>query len=436
MATTHLGIFPRPKEVDCPQCGSSIRLYISKDSEFCVCDFCHSFLQFGLGQAKKIRNISPNQFKRAIPLGAEGILMDIPFKVVGYMERKEKDSDYSWVEYVLYNDAKGYAMLSECQGHWNFILGKNFIPELEKSKDYSNSVRSMGGNYRLYHKYFPVTTAASGEFDWNILAENINTYEFISPPYILIKESKIGAKKKDREYYKGQYMEPEVIAKAFSADLNGFLPKSGIISNQPSAAFNDLMWSFRFTLAMTLALLFIALLTNQIKPVQTLYEDTFGLTYEPTKGPFEFKPIMTSSFELKNVSAFLEVNIRSEVQNNWLETTIVLVNDATNQTWEVTKGVERYSGVEDGESWEEGNPEAEVLLSEIPKGKYHFNLYPASGDPLRDILSIRVSANGILWRNVGVCVAILFLIPLINYFRMIIFEKKRWSLSDYSPYEN
>lgn len=435
MATTSLGSFPQPEELECPSCKGVIKLYDPRGSEYCVCDHCHSFLQFVNEKPLVIKVLAANALSPVIPLGTAGTLKDISFKVIGYMERKEKDTDYHWAEYVLYNHEKGYATLSEFDGHWNLIFGENFLPELETVKDYSTAVNYLGTNYKLYHKYTPHTTGASGEFDWNVLAGDINTAEFIAPPFIIAKESTFGSKKKQHEYYRGEYMEPETIAAAFSLDSNLFYAKNGIISNQPSAAYGDLIWSFRFTMYMALAMMIAALMVEFIKPAQILFEDSFSLTYDPDKGPYEFKPLMTPSFEVKDASSFLEIGIRSEVQNNWLETTIVLVNEATNQTWEVTKGVEHYSGIEDGERWTEGETTAKVLLSEIAGGKYHFNIYPASGDPARDSLGLRVTANGTLWRNVFVSLLLIFLFPLINYFRMAAFEKKRWSYSDYSPFD-
>ena len=140
-------------------------------------------------------------------------------------------------------------------------------------------------------------------------------------------------------------------------------------------------------------------------------DQVFDITYDSAKGGFEFKPFVTPSFNVSDASSSMEIELMSDVSNNWLETTTVLVNEKTNQTWEVTEGVEYYQGVEDGERWTEGSTTTDVLLSEIPQGRYHLNVYPASGNPLSNRLNIKVTVNGTLWRNLICCTLLLAVIP-------------------------
>jgi hypothetical protein len=176
---------------------------------------------------------------------------------------------------------------------------------------------------------------------------------------------------------------------------------------------------------------FIASFTN---PAYQVMDNAYQIVSDSTKVN-EFKPFITPSFELKNVSSSLEFSVTSDVDNNWMETTIVLVNEKDNQSWEVTKSIEYYHGYEDGESWTEGSREAEVLLSSIPAGKYHLNIYPAAGDTALKSVRIGITANPVIWRNVWVTLLLLCLYPLYTWFRMRMYEKKRWMNSDFSPYE-
>ncbi|MNK20214.1 hypothetical protein D3C87_384500 [compost metagenome] len=436
MATTSITSFPVPEKFDCPQCGSGITLYDPAGSEFCVCRFCQSYIQFVDEIPQKIKTLSPLELKPVIPLGTEGILQDISFKVIGYMEKDEGNKAYlGWREYVLYNYEIGYAILSEYNGHWNLLFDKAHLPNLEKVVFGNGYVEYDGYEYKLFHKYTPKLISLLGEFDWDVVKERVKTSEFIAPPYIIARETNIGTKTKDVNYYLGEYLEPEVIAEAFKLDITLFPAKVDIISNQPSKAYDNWKWSLHTTLYLILALLLIELFVVWKKPEQVLVDSVYNLTYDPDKGINEFKPFVSSAFKVEDDSSPLEIGISSGLNNSWLETTIVLVNEATNQTWEVTKGFEYYQGVEAGESWSEGETSAEVLLSEIPKGKYHLNIYTASGDPMRDALSIKVVSNVTLWRNLLICILVLSLFPAYTYLRMRNFEKRRWSNSDYSPFE-
>jgi len=436
MATISITSFPESEKISCPNCNSAFTLYDPEGSEFCICGFCHTYIQFVDEVPKEVKTLGPSQLKPAIPLGTEGILQDLSFKVIGYMEKDEGNSAYpGWREYVLYNYEKGYVILSEYNGHWNIIFDKAFLPKLEKVLYGNDYVLYDDVEYKLFHKYKPRVLSLAGEFDWDVLKERVNTAEYIAPPYIIAREAGFGVKAKNINYYRGEYLEPAVIANAFNLDFASFPAKVDLISNQPSKAYSDWKWSLYTTLYLILALLLIELFVVWTKPEQVLVDSVYNLTYDPEKGINEFKPFVTSAFNVNDNSSPLEIEISSGVNNNWLETTMVLVNEASNQTWEVTKGFEYYEGVEQDERWTEGETSAKVLLSEIPKGKYHLNIYPASGDPARNALAVKVVSNVTLWRNLLVCLLVLCLLPAYTYLRMRNFEKRRWSNSNYSPFE-
>ena len=436
MATISMTCFPTPEKITCQHCNSVITLYDPAGSEFCVCGFCHTYIQFVDEVPKEIKTLNPPQLKPTIPLGTEGTLQDIPFKVIGYMEKDEGNSAYAgWREYLLYNYEKGYALLSEYNGHWNLIFDKTYLPKLEKVLYGNDYVMYDDVEYKLFHKYKPRVLSLMGEFDWDVLKERIRTAEFIAPPYIIAREAGLGANHKDISYYRGEYLEEGIIADAFNLDLASFPTKVDLISNQPSKAYSNWKWSLQTSLAVILALLLIELFVVWIKSEQVLVDSVYNLTYDPEKGINEFKPFVTSAFNVEDDSSPLEIGISSAVNNNWLETTIVLVNEASNQSWEVTKGFEYYEGIDAGERWTEGETSAEVLLSEIPKGRYHLNIYPASGDSMRNVLAVKVVGNVTLWRNLLVCLLVLSIFPAYSYIRMRNFEKRRWSNSDYSPFE-
>ncbi|SMD06805.1 DUF4178 domain-containing protein [Pedobacter africanus] len=434
MATTALTSFPEKELAECPECQAGITLYDPAGSEFCTCTSCKSYIQFVNEQPKKIKATKGPLLPPVIPLGTLGALKDIPFKVIAYIERDEDNVNYAWREYVLYNYEKGYAMLSEYDGHWNLIFGKNFLPGLEKPLDGNDYIMYQDVEYKLFHKYAPRTTFVTGEFDWDVLKEQMNVREYIAPPYILIKEQARFDKEKD--YYQGEYLEPKVIAAAFGLDVNLFPSKTGVLANQPSKAYHDWKWSLMVGLYLILGVMVIQFFIAFLKPEQVIFDENLELTYTPDKGLNEFKPVMSPSFELRDAASALDMTISSDVSNSWLEATVVLVNEATNQTWEVTKGVEYYEGIEDGERWSEGEKSAEIVVSGIPRGKYHMNIYPAAGSPASNMMSIKVTTNTILWRNIFVALAVLCLIPVVNLIRMSMFERKRWENSEYSPYHS
>ena len=435
MATINLKSFPYSEDVTCPKCKNGITLYDPEGSEYCVCTSCNSFIRFIANDTPVIQKIAPPiKQQPVLKLGSAGVFNGYNFKVIGYIEKKEKDASYAWREYILYNYEKGYANFAEYDGHWTFVAGKEFHPNLDKLTARNWEFISYEENeYNLFNKYTAITTALMGEFDWDVLFEWAKTSEFVAPPNIIYKEQdKPGTSSAD--FYLGHYVEPAEIADAFKTDVKLFPEKIGIGANQPSVHAKRWFSVYKLTPLLVVLVAVIGFISLYVNPQHMVLDNDFNIVNDSTKVN-EFKPFITPSFELKNSSSALDFLIKSEIDNNWLEATVVLVNEKDNQSWEVTESIEYYHGYEDGESWTEGSQEAEVLLSGIPGGKYHLNIYPASGDISNKNIHVSINANPVVWRNVWVTILLLCLYPLYAWYRMRNYEKRRWMNSDYSPYE-
>jgi len=435
MATTNLKAFPYAEDVTCPKCKHQITLYDPEGSEFCVCDSCHSFIRFVANDTPVIQKQAPKMKQQPVlKPGSVGLFDGHSFKVIAYIEKKEKDASYAWREYILYNYQKGYANFAEYDGHWNFIAGKEFYPELEKLANRNwGFINYEDNEYNVFNKYTAVITALTGEFDWDLLADKTKTTEFVAPPQIIYKEQD-KQDTKTADFYLGRYVKPAEVADAFKVDIKLFPERIGIGANEPSVHAKRWFAASRLTPVLILLVAILGFIIASVNPEYQVLDADYAIVNDSTKAN-EFKPFITPSFDLKNATSSLNFQIRSAIDNNWLEATVVLVNEKNNQSWEVTESIEYYHGYEDGENWTEGSQEAEVLLSAIPAGKYHLNIYPASGDISNKTIHINIMANPVLWRNFWVTILLLCLYPLYTWWRMRNYEKKRWMNSDYSPYE-
>jgi hypothetical protein len=120
--------------------------------------------------------------------------------------------------------------------------------------------------------------------------------------------------------------------------------------------------------------------------------------------------------------------------NHWLEVTGSLVNEETGRGYEFTRSLEYYEGVEDGESWLEGSRSASAVLSGVPAGSYHLNLYPSAepGTP-GTTLHLDIVQEGSLWSNFGLVLLVLLSVPLYQWWRYNAFETSRWENSNFGP---
>jgi len=449
MASVKLSAFPEPETFDCPHCHELIKLHDPDGSDFCVCRQCNSYIRFINNTFPKVQKQAPKaQNQPLIPIGTEGIFREHKFKVIAYFERKEKGTKYCWQEFLLYNFEKGYATLAVFDGHWNFVIDKGWEPTLRSAYSDSGSASCDGVDYRVFNKYTPVTIGVAGEFDWDVLEDSPKTNEYIAPPYILYRETG-SAGTKYSQYYLGEYIEADEIAQAFNIDIKNFPEKIGIGASQLSPFAEKFTAVIKVAILSILAVIGLHMLIKTMRPERILLNSNFDIQFvdshprhdsisafsPTTPSSYDFKPFVTSSFEQPDENAALDIKISSYVDNNWLETSIILVNEKTNATWEITKGIEYYHGYEDGEYWTEGSINADITLTEIPKGKYHLNIYPASGNADSKAMLISVVSNITLFKNIFLAIALICLYPIYCWLRISNFERKRWMNSDYSPYE-
>lgn len=426
--------FPQTEQISCPRCKHSFTLHHPQDSEFAMCSACNSFLQFDSNDQPVVQ-LTSSEVKTTpiLTSGTTGHFKGYDFKVLSYLEKKETQTQYAWREYVLYNYEKGYATLSEYDGHWTFVGGENFYPDLKELTAEGRSIRYQDLRFDVFNKYATKTTAVLGEFDSNVIYESVKTAEFVNAPNIIYKETT--KHQQTPQYYLGIYVDPKEIASAFQIDQAYFPRRIGIGANQPSIYAKHWISICKISFLSVLAVAAIGYFVSSYKPTSDILSNYYVITSDSTRVN-EFKPFKTEPFTLKGNSSALQFNMTAPVENDWLEATVVLVNDDDNQSWEVTKSIEYYHGYEDGERWTEGSQQAEVLLSSIPAGNYHLNIYPAAGSSTDQTLSLRVKANPVIWRNIWVTILLLCLFPLYVGLRMRDFEKRRWMNSDYSPFDS
>jgi len=460
-ATVNLRSFPFTKQLNCPHCKQDVTVYDQYGSEYVVCGSCQSYCKIiATEHLQAQQTVAPIKWIPVLPLGTEGTLMGNAYKVIAYMEKKESGTDYEWSEYMLYSYIKGYAFLAEYNGHWSFIAGKQQYPEVDTATYNTGEAELNGVKYKQYNRYTPVITALIGEFDWDAYHEHVTTREFISPPYILVREVN-KSRQLDSDWYFGEYLEPEEIAAAFNIPLNTFPDMVDIGANQPNPykkRWLGALWVSGVAAALVIA---FQIILSFVKPEQLIVDKTVPLSLPPvalkdsikrdslartdsatlaaalpvTNGNFEYQPLRTSSFTIYNGPAPLKVELYAPADNNWFEATVELVNEADNQSWDVSKEIEYYHGYEDGESWSEGSTAESVTIEDVPKGKYHLNIYPYAGTTTFNSMNIKVTANVMLWQNFIITILLLCIIPLLFWFLTRRYEVNRWMFSDYSPYK-
>lgn len=473
---------PPPTTVPCPQCATQVPCYDPAGSRYFGCATCRTYFQAVPGQAGTTHRV--DGFRQALapgprlPLGATAMLGGYPCRVTGYQVRTEEaDKSAKWAEYQLRpaeplpgaEPADHPLQLAEYHGHWLLIRRTAAHPTTTGTKAFRERTwrdATADHTYRLWHRYQPVVSEAQGEFDWNILEdEQLLITEFISPPYMLVSEHRA---QQPPTWYRAEYLEPAQVAAAFGLDPDHLPDHYDVGAAQP----NPVAAGHLVRLAATLVLLLLGLqwllarpevhMGQQFNlpdtpaaqaPLPTVPEGPVPVPYDslPAAGapataaapapaatttpPPAYSQMLVSDPIVVTAPAVLTVDLHIPgLTNHWVEVTASLVNEQTGRGYEFTRSLEYYEGVEGGESWSEGSRSASAVLSQVPPGRYHLNLYP-SAEPgtAGTTLTVAVEQSTAPYSNFWLVLLVLLSVPLLQWWRYSSFETERWENSNFGP---
>lgn len=407
----------------CPQCkkahiprGKSLTLAMT-------CTDCNTYFSTGKWSDTVLKFKVKSE--PALPIGGRGKLNGDVYEVMGFVQKYVKQYRFYWREYVLFNPAKGVAYLSESSGHWNFVVPHKEDPQGQQS---GWEFQFEGLTYRLYQKFTADVIYARGEFFNDIFDVTLNArnHEYISPPYFLSSESDNQAYR----WFKGEYINQADVASAFNLTTNKLPKKEGRGYTQPFI--NSFTKETLITVSVLLALLLVALqlLFHNTASDKIIYQQSFnGNTLKEGQ-----KMFVTPAFEVEGGTKSLVVNVSAPISNDWFFGDFVLVDEKNQTEYEFSKEIEYYFGSEGGESWTEGSKEGEAFLSQIPAGRYHLNIYPEFSFENKQF-TIEVRRDVPNMSNMWSTLVLIGLFPAYYFIRRYYIESKRWSDSDYSPFE-
>lgn len=429
-----LGIKGRPQRkaqavasvaVKCPFCGGPLELR-TQGAERAVCPSCDGLLDITQGELKFLQTLNHTKEEPHLPLGSKGKLFDITYTIVGYVVRsvQYEGTRYPWREYLLYETRTGFRWLAESEGHFSFGEPVNLADVVqtdERRVEYANE------KYRLFQKGAARVDDVRGEFYWRVsVGDRANTADYIRPPYMLSVEESSSGGTGEIQWTRLQYVEPQEIAKAFGVEK---LDKpEGVAPNQ-RFKHKDVFSSF-WKLS---AIAFVALvLLSMFQANKTVYEQRYELG--PIPAGEQAQAIFTPPFTLDKTRNF-EVTVSAPVDNSWVFVEGDLINEQTDEVREFSLPVEFYHGVDGGESWSEGSQSNDVTLGRVPPGSYVLRLEVQRERTQEPVVLSIVCKSGVpqLGHFFLALFALAFL-PIIVAFMNLSFDKRRWSVSDYTPY--
>ena len=409
-----------------------------------VCDSCGAVLD-ATDDNLRVLQQQDATMRRASPriaLGTRGTWHGTPWEIVGFqvVTISVEGTDYSWTEYVAFNPYRGFLYLSEYQGHWNVIEKQHRRPT-EESGGRKPTATLDGRTYTHFQTATAQTTLALGEFPWELrVGDRVIARDFVAPPYMLSAEAYEG----ETTWSVGTYTPPEVIAKAFNVSGSMIKP-IGVFANQPNP-YEGVAGSVarRFVLfAGVLVAMLVANIalsssatafTHQYTFAATVPEGLAGTTLASRGANADSAVFVTPAFTLSGRPSSVDVDIESDLDNNWVFYSFALINEQTGEARELSDEVSYYHGRDSDGDWSEGSRSGHVRIAAVPAGQYFLRVAPEGGElgkpDVHYTLRVRRDTPSFLFYGLAL---LALLVPMI--FALLpraAFETKRWQESDYA----
>ena len=419
--------------LNCSQCGGVLELRAPDQAERIWCPYCGSGHDIANGKLQFFKKLKKSHVEPVIPLGSTGTMDGDTYVVAGFMERAVHfDIDYFWTEYLLYNAQKGYRWLVQSDAHWSFVTPLRPGEVLDANPTgVAKNVSYEGQSYRLFQNATARVNYVLGEFYWKVaVGEQVDTADYVKPPFGISKElTRSGAQ--EIAYSHARYAEPSEIEEAFG--VKGLNRPTTVGPMQPFRGAK-----LGGTWALMLALLIVvAIVLGVTRPRREVMNKSFDLTEAPIPegAPENARVVFTEPFELSG-SHNVEVALRSGLSNEWLYSSVDLVNDATGKMTTFDMGLEYYSGVDGGESWSEGDRDKTVVLGSPEKGRYVLRAETTweRGKSVPPPLHVRVREGVFRFSHFVLALIAISIPPVFAVMRQLSFESARWKDSANSPF--
>ena len=413
--------------LSCPNCNAPIEIRAPGQSLRAACGYCSHVLDLTQGSLRVLEKLAVKATPQ-IALGTSGTFSEGSLTVIGYVRRSAEIEGtwYPFDEYLLYAPEVGFRWLVDSDGHWSYV--QPIAP---------GAVELTPNGAKYERVKFPLFASATlrvdtvvGEFYWQVKAgETVTGDDYVAPPAMLSRE----ASGEEENWSLSTYMKIAEVKRAFGGELD-LGSTTGVGANQPDpmrAATTPLTLGF-FALVV-LGILFAAMAPHELKFSQTIAVPVTTTGESPNA-------FFSDPFALE-AGKNIQFKFRSPLDNDWGYVVASLVNVASGDVVTVDAAMEHYSGVDEGESWSEGDIDAEKVVGPVPAGQYVLRVEGQRGNmttapvelgtPPAPTLDVQTEVRqGVfrmryLWLAFGV-LGVPFLICGIYSYS---FEKRRWSNS-------
>ncbi len=405
------------RSIHCTQCGAPLELHGGHRVRSLNCAYCGAVMDSHAGYrvVQQFRNgarpFSP------LAIGATGKIQDIEFTVIGMLEYVTEDG-YGWLDLQIYSATHGYHWLSYENGHFVFNRRTRDMPRPAKVEYFKLKSPVFLGKQRfaLYEQYRAKIQYVEGELTW--LAKQGDWYkitEATAPPLALSYEESA----EEEEYYRGEYLEPEIIHKNFEVERKDQRKPQGIHMAQPYQ--RGLISAMGQAGGYFALLAFVALVSIGLM--------NFG-GQERVKHSFsaiDFQQQRAVPFKIEDPQQLLELRLNvNSLSNHWAAYDIVIQQGET-VAFALGKEVSFYEGHDSDGYWSEGSREAKALFKLPKAGEYLLSVeFDSSSLQTPPPLFIELYEGVIVARYFLIVLGLALAFFMGHWVHRFTFESRRW----------
>jgi hypothetical protein len=358
--------------VQCSACGKEQALRLGSLAVTYGCPHCLQLTTWD-GGTWRDRGVQRDAHSRhPLRLGLTGRLRGEQLTVVGVMARScVVDGDtYPWKEYLCVADGLGRELdeslrwLVEQDGHWSIIRP---LSRGDVTVD-GQQLRYGGEAFKEFSTVRGTVDFVVGEQPYIALpGDSAVLSDHVCPPRLISVERT----SHEETWTLGEYVTRQELADAFPNAGELAWPE-GVAPNQPNRALHNARWMVCLGALFWAVVLLVFLGVWRGARHQLVFEaqltPAVPLSTEAgasADSAFYSQPISITAHN-RNVS----VEVRGDLSNAWETVEVGLIHEESGQVRRTRVPVERWSGIEDGESWSEGSNVGTGFLASVPRGTH------------------------------------------------------------------
>lgn len=360
-----------PRSIQCGSCGGGLSVKDER-AELVVCDYCGSHLELSGTELKVLGRGAEGKPDLPLSLGDSFRWEGARYEVVARMVQADEDDAYDQtLQFLLYNPRRGVLWLDEYEGHWSISWTSHVMADPAEPFHLrpGDSVNTYdGGSWTVGEVGVTVLKYVDGALPWRArIGDRVEYCEASNADGEQLAVERVAG---EIEINRGRPLTSKEMTRALGRKASTVHVASGV---EESAAVRKRWY---------IILMAAALVAAAVNGGMALYAMTRGTTVlEQAFGPAELSgEVVSRPFQVAAADNLIRVNVRAQgLDNEWMVVDFALVEgeDKVIHTGEST--LEYYHGVEDGESWSEGDF-SEPAYIRVPKaGTYSLLVKGGSG---------------------------------------------------------